>query len=525
MAALNENATQRYPFDSSSFERIRKEGYIYVDKTAYIHSLISEGQFFFLARPRRFGKSLFLSTLEQYFLGNRELFKGLEIDRLQPDEWAAYPILHIDFTGTQYDDESSLDRFLEGVIESWCEQYDIKSNSYSYSEKFYDIIRTLSQRLAKKVVVLIDEYDNPLTKTIDQPELQDRYRDKLQAFYSVLKKSDKYLKFCLLTGVSRYGKVSIFSGLNNLKDITFSDRYAGICGITYDELRKYYHEGILRLAKSENINEDEAYSLIKDNYDGYHFSKCMLDVYNPFSINNVLTDLEIKDYWCQSGSPELLSRSLLHVDYDLESIAGTEVSETALSNLSLYAINPIPLFYQTGYLTLKSYNKEDNLYTVGYPNKEVENGLLSNVLDVYAPTANDVVALISKLRKCLNDGDSEGYVKNMKAFLSGIPSNLKRNVGKYENYYHTIFYCVASLLGLKSEVEHNTAEGFIDMLVTTQRFIYIIEFKVNGTAESAIQQIDERNYASKFAQDSRKLIKIGIGFSKKTGTINSYIIN
>lgn len=516
--------TPRYPFDTASFERIICEGYTYVDKTAYIHEMVNEGQFFFLARPRRFGKSLFISTLEQYFLGNKELFKGLKIHELQPQDWETYPVLHLDFTGAFFKDDNSLTEFLNGAIDGWYYYYDIEIRNQNYSDKFFELIKILSEKFSKKIVVLIDEYDIPLTKSIEDKSLQEDYRNQLQSFYSILKKCDRYIKFCMLTGVSRFGKVSIFSGLNNLKDITFSDKYAGICGITEAELHSFYHFGIAKLAEKENITTDEAFSLLKENYDGYHFSKCLLDVYNPFSINNALSDLEIKDFWCQSGTPELLSRSLFKIDYDLESMVGVEVSETALSNLSIYTNNPLPLFYQTGYLTLKSYNKEDKLYTVGYPNKEVENGLLQNILEVYAPTPKDSMTAASQIRKSLREGDPEQYVTEMTSYLAGIPSKLKVRVAKFENYYHTIFYCIASLLGLDVHVEQNTAEGFIDMVITTSDYIYLIEYKVNGDAESAIQQIEQRHYATKFLTDPRRLYEIGIGFSKQTGTITSHII-
>lgn len=515
---------QRYPFDTSSFERIITDGYTYVDKTAYIHEMVSEGQFFFLARPRRFGKSLFISTLEQYFLGNKDLFKGLAIYDLQPGEWESYPVLHLDFTGSYFKDVNSITEFLEVVVDNWYNHYGIEIQNKSYSDKFFELIKLLSEKFSKKLVVLIDEYDYPLTKSIENKSLQEAYRSQLQSFYSILKKCDRYIKFCMLTGVSRYGKVSIFSGLNNLKDITFSDKYAGICGITEAELHSYYHYGVSRLAEKENISIDEAFSQLKESYDGYHFSKSMLDVYNPFSINNALSDLEIKDYWCQSGTPELLSKSLFNIDYDLESIIGMEVTETTLSNLSIYTSNPLPLFYQTGYLTLKSYNKEDRLYTVGYPNKEVENGLLQNILEVYAPTPKDSMTIASQMRKSLKDGDPEQFVTIMTSYLAGIPSRLKARVAKFENYYHTVFYCIGTLLGLDVQVEQNTAEGFIDMVITTPDYIYLIEFKVNGTAETAIRQIEQRHYTSKFLTDSRKLYEIGIAFSKQTGTISSHII-
>lgn len=515
----------RYPFDTASFKRIIADGYTYVDKTGYIDSLVKEGQFFFLARPRRFGKSLFISTLEQYFLGNRSLFDGLILDALQPDEWPSFPVLRLDFTGVHYGEDFSLEKFLDATVGQWCSFYQLPfDESISYSEKFYQLLVNLDKKFSSKVVVLIDEYDGPLTKTIEEPALQDLYRSQLQAFYSVLKKGEDHIKFCFMTGVSRYGKVSVFSGLNNLKDISFSDRYAGICGITEEELHRYYSAGVSRLAEKEGLSVEDTFRMLRDNYDGYHFSKELLDVYNPFSINNCLTDLEIKDYWCQSGTPELLSRSLLNIDYDMESMIGTEVSESSLSNLSVYATNPIPLFFQTGYLTLKSYDREEKLYTLGYPNKEVENGILQNILEVYIPSSKDITAITSQLRKSLRKGEPEKFVELLNSFLASIPSKLKQRVAKYENYYHTVFYCLCNLLGLDVDVEHNTSEGYIDMVIKTSANIYLIELKVNGSAETAIKQIEERHYSLKFQTDSRKLFKIGIGFSKKTGTIDSYLI-
>lgn len=521
----NKDTAIRYPLGTSSFERIRKMHMVYVDKTAYIHKMTESFTFVFLARPRRFGKSMLVSTLEQFFLGNRELFKGLDIDRLEPQEWPSFPVLHLDLTGVNYQNDDSLEKHLSFVLEDWENQFQLEHIDRPIEDRFLALIRNIYDKTGKKVVVLIDEYDTPLTSSINRPELQKLYRHQLHAFYSVLKKADPFLQFCMLTGVSRFGKLSIFSGLNNLSDISFADDYAGICGITYDELSKYYARGIEEFAEKNELNRAETFELLKFNYDGYHFSPNMLDVYNPYSINNAMHYNCIKDYWCQSGAPMLLSKSLLHIDFDLEKLTRQEVDEATLSDLSVHTSDPLPLFYQTGYLTLKSYDPETELFKVGYPNREVERGILKNVLQVYVPEETRVSTVTVKMRRYLEEGEPEKFIIELKSYLSGIPSRLRSRVSRYENYYHTIFYCLVSLLGMNVEAEHNTSEGFIDLLIKTKEYIYIIELKVNGSAKDAIEQIDGKHYASKFDPDRRNIIKIGIGFSKSTGSIEDYIIN
>lgn len=514
-----------YPVDTASFERIIKEGMVYVDKTAYIHRILQEkGQFYFLARPRRFGKSLFLDTLHRFFKGNRELFKGLAIDRLHQEEWESFPVLHFNLTGIAYDNSGALWSILSSSLNRLEKEYEIQAEGETVCERFNNLIINLTDKTGKKVVILIDEYDTPLSSAIDKPELQEIYREQLYGFYSVLKKCDNYIKLCMLTGVTRYGKVSVFSGLNNLKDITFSDAYAGICGITEEELHHYYSEGAGALAKAENISVEDAFSLLKFNYDGYHFSKSLIDVYNPFSINNALQDLEIKDYWCRSGVPTLLSKSLMENDFDLEELIGREVDEAELTNLSFQTLNPVPLFYQTGYLTLKKYDLEYQLYTLGYPNREVEKGILNNILQVYSHETSGTPSQISKIKRSLKNGNPEEFVKLLGSFFSNIPVSLHERVSRYENYYHSIVYCIVQLIGLDVDAEFATSQGYIDILIRTEKYIYLIELKVNGSAEDAIRQIETMGYGRPFEADHRKLFKIGIGFSKKTHTIESCVI-
>lgn len=514
-----------YPIDTAVFEKIRKEGYLYVDKTAYIHQLTQKGTFYFLARPRRFGKSLFINTLEEYFNGNRSLFQGLAIDKLQPDKWKSYPVLHLDLSGKIYLNLDDLLKHIERQLDLLEKKYETDKSYDEIDRRFADLIQKVSITANTKVVILIDEYDSPLTSAIDKPELQKVYREQLQGFYSVLKNSEKHIKFCMLTGVTRFGKVSIFSGLNNLNDITFDNEYAAVCGITEKELTDYYDKGVMELANKFDSTKEKIYERLKEEYDGYHFSSSLLDVYNPYSLNHVFTKLEFQDYWCKSGVPTILSKSLLQNDFDVESLNGRKEPETALSDLSMFGMDPIPLFYQTGYLTIKAYEARRRRYTLGYPNREVEAAIMRNILKVYMNAKDDRQGMVYDMEDAFEDGNPKQFLKLLGAFLSDIPSKLHEYVDRYENYYHTIFYCLTSLIGLDVDAEYNTSEGFIDMLIKTSCYIYVIELKINGNAEDAIKQIEEKHYCRPFESDPRKLFRIGIGFSKTTHSIESSIID
>lgn len=514
-----------YPIDSANFQRIRENEMVYVDKTSYIATLLkNKGVYFFLARPRRFGKSLFLDTLANYFSGKRELFKGLEIDKLQPEEWNKYPVLRFNMSGNGFQSTVDLKDHIDNQLNRIEKEYSVDNYEKSVSSRFNNLLIKIYEKTGERVVILIDEYDAPLSATIDNPELQEIYRDQLQGFYSVLKNREESIHFCMLTGVTRYGKVSVFSGLNNLNDITFNDDYAGVCGITKEELSKNYSEGIQRMALKEGLKIDETLELLKFHYDGYHFSPSLLDIYNPFSINYAFYNNRISDYWCRSGAPTILAKSLMQNDYDIATFTGLKVQEPELRDLSMYTENPIPLFYQTGYLTLKAYNPKTQRFTLGYPNREVEAGVLRNILNFYSPGKRDRQSLVFDLEEAFEEGNPEKVVKLLKSFLAEIPLDLRERVGRYENYYHTVFYCIVKLIGLDIQAEYATSEGYIDILVKTREYIYVIELKVNGTAKEAIKQINEKHYCEQFEADSRKLYKIGIGFSKNTGTIDTFEI-
>lgn len=512
-----------YPIGSQSFSEIRSKGYVYVDKTQYIPLLMTSGKYKFLSRPRRFGKSLLISMLESYFLGSKELFKGLAIDNLEPGAWESYPVVHIDLSGENYNSPDTITKKLDSILSDYEEKCMLEDADVTLSERFARIVKSLHQSSGRQVVVLIDEYDNPITSVIGDTLLEEEIKNILYGFYSVLKNLDDHLHFCMLTGVTKYGKLSIFSGLNNLNDISFDDEFAGICGITGVELKEYLEEGVKTLAETEKISLEKAYEILKENYDGYHFSGCMLDVYNPFSMMSALAKRRIGGYWFGSGTPGILLKFLRNKDVNISKAINVYVSPNEIDNISSVIVDPSILFYHTGYLTIKSYNPQYDAYLLGFPNLEVEKGFTENLLQVYTD-APRTTSLIFELTKCLEEGQIKQFINNLKSFLADIPYDLRKNVSKYENYYHTIFYTLFSLIGLNVKAEYHTSAGSIDILIQTKKYIYIIELKVNGTAKEAIAQIRQSDYSVPFRTDHRQLQLIGIGFSKATGTIDSYEI-
>lgn len=512
-----------YPIGLQTFREIRERGYVYIDKTPYILPLLQNGTYKFLSRPRRFGKSLLVSMLESFFKGERELFKGLAIDELIPGPWEKHPVIHLDFSGEDYSSPATLEKKLDTFLNNYETPLSLEKGVNTFSERFRNIVKTLSMHAESQVVVLIDEYDNPITSAIGHPELQERYREILYGFYSSLKSLDAHIHFCLLTGVTKYGHLSVFSGLNNLMDISLQNEFAGICGITEEELRHELHRGVEALAREEKKSIDATFELLKDWYDGYHFSKSLLDVYNPLSLMSALARKEVSDYWNLTGSPTLLLKILQESSMNITELNGARASTEMLGNISAFNINPVALFYQTGYLTIKDFDKDSRLFTLGYPNKEVESGLMDDVLNVYGKISDSRV-LIADLRASFENGDTSRLISILKAFFADIPYDLRKNAGRYENYYHTIFYVLLRLLGIETRAEYHTSEGSIDMVVKTRRYIYIIEIKINGTAAEAIDQINTRLYASPFAADDRTKIKVGIGFSVSAHNITSHII-
>ena len=363
----------KYPVGIQNFEKIRRNGYAYVDKTAAIYWLAETGSYYFLSRPRRFGKSLLLSTMKAYFEGKKELFEGLAIAGLEK-YWGEYPVLHLDLNARNYTDVSALHAELNKYLIQWEEKYGLDQRDLAVEERFYFVIKKACEITGRKVVILVDEYDKPMLEAIGNPELQEDYRSTLKAFYGNLKSCDEYIKFAFLTGVTKFGKVSVFSDLNHLTDISLDSRYVDICGISEAELRTNFDEGVAELATANNMTKDECYARLKRDFDGYHFQPDTVGIYNPFSLLSTLASGQFKDYWFETGTPTFLVHQLLKTNFLLEDMTREELTVDTLSSIEIMDENPLPLLFQSGYLTIKSYDPEFGTYTLGFPNREVEEG-------------------------------------------------------------------------------------------------------------------------------------------------------
>ena len=510
-----------YPVGIQNFEKIRKDGYIYVDKTALLYQLVKTGQYYFLSRPRRFGKSLMISTLEAYFIGKRELFKGLDMERLEKD-WTVYPVLHMDLNTRNYFDYESLVGILSQNLEEWEKLYGDEKKDRVPEERFMYVIKRACEKTGHKVVILIDEYDKPILQTISKPELQTEYRNTLKAFYGALKSCDGYIRFAMLTGVTKFSKVSVFSDLNNLMDISMDRRYAELCGISDAELHKYFEEDIHALADELGTDYAHACELLKVNYDGYHFCYKSAGMYNPFSLLNTFAKRQIGSYWFETGTPTYLVELMKLHHYNVEEIEHIVTSGPVLDSIDAASTDPVPVIYQSGYLTIKDYNAEFENYTLGFPNREVEQGFFRFLLPHYASVSTsrspyEIQRFVGEVRQ----GDVDGFLNRLRTFFDDTPYELVR----YRKvHYQNILYIVFKLMGFHTEVEYRTSRGRVDLVLKTADYIYVMEFKLDGTAEEAMRQIEEKGYAAPFAADGRKVIKVGVNFSEETRSIDKWII-
>ena len=388
-----------YPIGIQNFEDLRRGGYVYIDKTGKIYDLFSTGKYYFLSRPRRFGKSLLVSTMEAYFEGKRELFEGLAIEKLEKD-WTRYPVLHLDLSGVAYDRKDVLIKVLDQKLSEWEGQYGISAASDVPGLRFQKVISTAYGTTGRQVVILIDEYDKPIIDNLDNPELQEYYRSTLQGFYGVMKAKDECIRFGFLTGVTKIGKLSVFSGLNNLRDISLLSRYSDICGISETDLHEYFPDSVRELAEANGLTEDECYRKLADMYDGYHFSEDSVGMYNPFSLLNTFAGQKFHDYWFETGTPTFLVKLLKQTGYDISRLSEDEVEiDTAMiSGVNDYVNDPIPVMYQSGYLTIKGYDGMFGVYRLGFPNMEVKQGFMKMLLNVYSPSPEQSGSvLVSKL--------------------------------------------------------------------------------------------------------------------------------
>ena len=511
----------KYPIGIQDFDKIINEGYTYVDKTELIYKLVHEGSYYFLSRPRRFGKSLLMSTLEAYFSGKRELFHGLAIDKLKK-EWTVYPVLHLDLNTGKYDTKDSLFHVLDDFLCKLEATYGTFPSEKALELRFMGLIARIYEKTGKPVVILVDEYDKPLLQSINNKELQDDFRATLKAFYSALKTQDRYIRFALLTGVTKFGKVSVFSDLNNLTDISMDECYDTLCGITEEEMHRYFEEGIQKLADRYDISYEEACARLKKRYDGYHFVEYGTGVYNPFSLLSTFRANKFGSFWFETGTPTFLVQLLQRENFYLPDLTQQQVSADMLNSIDAMDRNPIPVIYQSGYLTIKDYDEEFKVYTLGFPNEEVEEGFANYLLPYYAHTGSEGAPMyVRNFVLALRNGKPEEFMKRMQVLFADTDYKI---VGNAELYFQNAFYIVTKLLGFYTEVERTISDGRIDMIVKTKDYIYIFEFKYDQSADTALQQIEDKGYAKPFATDGRKIVKIGVNFSREHRCIDEWKI-
>lgn len=515
-----EKKLTKYPIGEQSFLQIRQGDYLYVDKTEFIEKVISGSKYFFLGRPRRFGKSLFLSTLKFFFLGRRDLFRGLYIDSVDWD-WEEYPVFHLDLNNSRYQSEDSLDAIVDVFLREKEEKYGVEPIG-NHSIRFSRVIKAAAEKTGRGVVILVDEYDKPLVNNIHNHERFEFYRGQLAELYSNFKNSADYIRLVFLTGVSRFGKLSVFSGLNNINDISFDEEYASICGITGEELRSYFKEGIESLNQITHRSFDEEVDQLKKYYDGYHFSIDCPDIYNPFSLLNAFEKKRYSNYWIESGTPTLLAEQLKKTNYNLEDIMSVKCEQENLIGLDINSDDPIPLFYQTGYLTIKDYNSKYDLYTLSIPNEEVKRGFFKFILPYYVNIRQSgVQTFVVDMSMDIEEGKVESFLKRLESFMAGISYEMRM---EEEVNVQNAMLVLFTLIGLNVDVEYRTSDGRIDILIRADKYIYIIELKLDGTAEEALAQIEKKRYDLPWSADSRTIFAIGINFSSITRRMESFLV-
>lgn len=520
---MNTSDSRLLPIGIQSFEKLRSEGFLYADKTALVYKLAKSRIPYFLSRPRRFGKSLLLSTFEAYYRGKKELFEGLAIEQLEKD-WYEYPVLHLDLNAERYESRKKLEDMLERQLNVWEKLYETGGEGITYSGRFETVIQKAYEKTGRRVVVLIDEYDKPMLRSMHDEALQQDFRETLTAFYTVLKSADPWLQFVFITGVTKFAQMGIFSNLNQLNDISFDIEYDTLCGMTHDEIEVNFHPELEALATKNKYSFDEAFAEMTRQYDGYRFTSDeeFHPMYNPFSVLSALSKKRFGNYWFSSGTPTFLVEMLQKTNYDLREMEGVEVSAANLSDDRANIHNPIPMIYQSGYLTIKEYDEEFMQYTLGFPNEEVKYGFLNFVAPFYTPVAaQSTTFYIGRFVQELRTGETEAFLNRLRAFFADIPYELN---DKTERHYQVIFYLVFKLMGQFCETEVRSAKGRADAVVKTADYLYLFEFKLNGTAEEAIRQIDEKGYLIPYTADGRKLVKVGVNFSPSERNLDRWII-
>ena len=534
------NFSRKLPIGVQSFKVLRNDRYLYVDKTEYLFRLVQSGRVYFLSRPRRFGKSLFLSTLAAYFFGQKELFKGLYLEKAEEEQaefeqraaWEAYPVLYLDFNVGKYSDSGALNERLHIMLCAEESVYGIspsKEEQPFFASRFEKFLKIVYQQTGKQVVILVDEYDKPLLQTMGvNEELNEHYRNTLKAFYSVIKTCDQYIRFAFLTGVTKFSKISIFSDLNNLEDISLRNDYAGICGITEQELEQNFEPEIEALSIAEGLTKSKTLAALKKQYDGYLFAKAGVNVYNPFSLLSAFKAKDFGSYWFSTGTPTFLVNYLKEAHYFIPDLDGNvELNESGLETYRAVTENALPILFQSGYLTIIGYIKEARLYKLGFPNDEVRYGFLENLLPAYSSLPlGDTGKSVWQFVQDIREGKVDSFMERMRSIIAGIPYDnfTEENMKLREQNYQTAVYLVFALMGQFVQTEVHCGTGRADCVVYTADTIYIFEFKLscNGTAEDALNQIKEKEYAAKYQVDGKKIVLIGAGFDEKTRTIKEW---
>ena len=523
------------PIGVQDFEKLRNRNLLYIDKTQYVVDLLQGGGVYFLSRPRRFGKSLFLSTLGAYFEGQKELFNGLFLEHGEPElaaaqgreAWQKHPVLYLDLNTEEYKNASQLESILETNIVKWERLYGRDEAEITYSARFSGIIRRAYEQTGQQVVLLVDEYDKPLLQAVDKPELYETFRSQLYAIYSNIKSNDRYIRFVFLTGVSRFGKLTIFSGLNSLEDISMDSRYAGLCGVTKKELVENFAPELEALALKLKLSQEATLGELKKRYDGYLFHEEGEHVYNPFSLLNVLKKKELEDYWYATGTPTFLVKYMYEQNFILPDLEGEVMLDgSGLKTSPLITKDPIPILFQTGYLTIREYLSDLGVYRLGFPNEEVRYGFLKNLLYGYSENVLNAGVTIAKFITAIRAGDVDAFMKHLKSIIGGIPYSTTKTENYHEYNGEVAVYLVFSLMGQYTQTEVHCPSGRADAVVHTSNAIYIFEFKMEGagTPEDALAQIGERGYADRYLTSGKKVVCVGVTFDPKTRNIGEWTV-
>ena len=510
-----------YPIGIQDFSELRNGNYLYVDKTDIIYKLVSTGKYYFLSRPRRFGKSLLINTLEAYFLGKKELFKGLAIEKLEKD-WKSYPVLHFDFSDEKVDSRAELKADLEMMITELEQQYKCTPPAQaSVNKRFSHLVKFVYETTGNQVVILIDEYDAAMLENVDNPKVQDGVKKEMRKLFSPIKKMDKMLKFVFFTGVTKFSQMSIFSELNNLEIISMIPDYDSLCGISKDELLTTLKPDVQTVADKVGCSYDEMLLRLKDMYDGYHFSRAMTDMFNPYSLLRALKEGNLGDYWFGSGTPTMLIKLLNKFDLVMADLEGAECTLKQFDTPVEHTEDPIPVLYQSGYLTIKSIDANQKIFTLGFPNLEVRQGFAESLLNYNIPKQDGRTrtALYKAYLNFALDDDLEKFIAALKVFYAGFPYELNN---KNEHHYHALLYTLLVSFGADVVVQPQTANGRADVVLRMSKSLYVIELKYNQSADAAIKQIKDKGYAEPYMMEDRRVVLVGINFDKKGRNVKGW---